>query len=216
MEPRSPAHLEARAADLTDGEPREEGRLRLPLIGQRRTLLIDPRYQLRAMALPTLISVGTVTALIFTLFRVLMSASLEPAGTAQSVWQTREAYWLLNSLACALAFAALLVLVGLVETHRAAGAIFKMQRHVARVAGGDLKAKVMLRKSDHFQDFAVDFNHMLENLREEARIDLHEVNQAIEALGQVRPVERDEASTRLARAWDSLVELKHRKERSAH
>ncbi|MGD8377919.1 MAG: hypothetical protein PVF68_17455 [Acidobacteriota bacterium] len=209
---------ETRLADLarTVEEPRADGRRALPLIGVRRTLLIKPEFQLRAMALPTIVSVATVTALIFTVYRLMMAASYQPStGPITSLWGTPEARWLLNSVAGALAFAAILVLIGLVETHRAAGAIYKIQRHLNRISEGHFDTRVYLRKRDHFQDFAEDFNRMVEDLREDARMDLHEVNQAIAALGQVRPEETDESSARLARAWDHLVELKHRKEKLA-
>ena len=208
---------DAATGDLTGAveEPRAEGARKVPLFGFRRNLLINPHYQLRALALPTLLSVGTVTVLLFALFRVMLASSLDTSSAAASLWQTQESRWLLNSLAGAFGFAALLVFVGVLETHRAAGAIFKMQRHLNRVADGKLDSKVFLRKHDHFQDVADDFNRMVDNLREEARMDLRQVNQAIEAIGQVRPTETDGASSRLARAWDALVDLKHRKETSA-
>jgi methyl-accepting chemotaxis protein len=215
MDMTTPTHAHAAAVEVGAAaeESRAGGRRRLPILGFRRTLLVNPQFQLRAMALPTILSVATVTALIFALFRVLLASRFD-AGDAGSVLETEEARWLLNSLAGSLGFAALMVIIGLLETHRAAGAIFKMQRHIRRVAEGSLGARLHLRRRDHFQDVADDFNRMVENLREEARIEVQHLDQAIDALGQVRPAERDAASARLARAWDALVDIKHRKERA--
>ena len=133
-------------AGATDSQGRT-----LPLLGRRRTLLINPEFQLRALALPTLISVGTVTALIFTLFRVLVTSSFPAPQRINSLWETQEVRWLLMSFAAAAGFTALMLIVGLVETHRAAGAIFKVKRHLVRIGRGDLTTRVHLRRQDRSQ-----------------------------------------------------------------
>jgi methyl-accepting chemotaxis protein len=189
----------------------------LPLIGKRRSLIINPGFQVQAMLLPTLISVATVTGLVISLFLVMQSADAElPAeyGMLKGLWDAAEARWLVSSICGALVFAALMITIGLVETHRAAGAVFKMQRHIHRVAAGDLDARVYLRKGDHFQDVAEDFNRMVDALKDDVRHDLEQIHRALDVLGQVRPAGRDEASLRLAAAWDTLVALQHRKERT--
>ena len=196
-------------AGATDSQGRT-----LPLLGRRRTLLINPEFQLRALALPTLISVGTVTALIFTLFRVLVTSSFPAPQRINSLWETQEVRWLLMSFAAAAGFTALMLIVGLVETHRAAGAIFKVKRHLVRIGRGDLTTRVHLRRQDHFQDVAEEFNLMAETLQEESRDELHLIQDGLEAVGQVRPAGDDETSRRLAAAWDALVELKHRREKA--
>lgn len=196
----------------------EYGPRSLPLVGKRRSLLINPGFQVQAMLLPTLISVAAVTGLILALSLVMQASDAElpsDLGPLRGIWEAAGARWLWSGLLAAFAFGALLVTIGLVETHRAAGAVFKVQRHIRRVAAGDLDAQLRLRRSDHFQDVAEDFNHMVERLRDETRRDVEQINRALESLGQVRPSGRDEASARLAAAWDTLVTMKHRKERTA-
>ena len=205
----------ARPLNVSAVQPQESVR-DLPIIGMRRSLLINPGFQIQAMLLPTLISVATVTGLVISLFLVMQSADAElPAdlGALQGLWDAALARWLWSSIAGAIVFAALMVTIGLVETHRAAGAVFKMQRHIHRVAAGDLDARVYLRKGDHFQDVAEDFNKMVDALRDEVRTDLEQIHRALDVLGQVRPMGKDDASVRLAAAWDSLVALQRRKER---
>lgn len=195
----------------------QAGALDLPIIGKRRSLLINPGFQVQAMLLPTLIAVATVTGLVISLFLVMQSADAELSadfGVLQGLWDAAEARWLWSSLVGAATFAALMITIGLVETHRAAGAVFKIQRHIHRVTAGDLDARVYLRKGDHFQDVAEDFNRMIESLHEDVRHDLDQIHRALDVLGQVRPMGNDEASLRLAAAWDSLVALQHRKERA--
>jgi len=209
----SPASSSVR---LSTADPEVEVR-DLPIIGKRRSLLINPGFQVQAMLLPTLISVATVTGLIISLFLVMQSADAElPAefGMLKGLWDAAEARWLWSSVCGAATFAALMITIGLVETHRAAGAVFKIQRHIHRVSAGDLDARVYLRRGDHFQDVAEDFNQMVETLREDVRHDLEQIHRALDVLGQVRPMGNDDASRRVAAAWDSLVALKHRKERA--
>ena len=189
-----------------DDQPAE-----LPIIGRRRTLLINPTFQLRALFLPTVISVGTVTALLLTLYRVL-NADAEVMG-GQTPWVSR---WLWHSLSLSIIYAALLFFIGLMETHRAAGAIFKLHRFIIRVAAGDRKSRVYLRRRDHFHDMADDFNRMMNSLEREVHEDLEAVNRALQAIGQIRPSGADPSSQRLAEGWDELVAIKQRKEMMLH
>lgn len=54
---------------------------------------------------------------------------------------------------------------GLFLTHRAAGAIYHLQRVVDEIKAGDLGARVRLRRTDEFQDLANSFNDMMDRLQ---------------------------------------------------
>jgi methyl-accepting chemotaxis protein len=195
---------------ITAGAP-----TRLPLVGRRRNYFINPGFQLRLMLLPTVIAVGSVSLLVFLHFLLLQPG---PERTALSdgpitLGSLINSGWLLTSVGFSLLFASLFIFLGVIETHRAAGAIFKLKCYLHRVATGDLRNKISLRRKDHFQDVADEFNVMLESLQGEAREELGLIHQALDGIGHVRPTGTDETSKRLAEAWDHLVNLKHRKER---
>ncbi len=122
--------------------------------------------------------------------------------------------WLFTSIVFSLIYASLFIFLSVIETHKAAGAVFKIKHHLHRVAKGDLRSRVSLRRKDHFQDVAKEFNGMADALLDEARKDLELVHLALDGIGHVRPRGDDETSERLGKAWDQLVELKHRKQQA--
>ena len=135
-----------------------------------------------------------------------------PADYAQTLKSLLSSGWLLTSIGFSLIYASLFLFLSLLETHKAAGAVFKIKTYLSRVAEGDLRSRVKLRKKDHFQDVADEFNAMADTLLADARKDLELVQMALDGIGHVRPAGNDESSVRLAQAWDQLVELKHRKQ----
>jgi methyl-accepting chemotaxis protein len=66
----------------------------------------------------------------------------------------------------AITLAVILVIAGavLVMTHRAAGAVYKMTKVVDEVSAGNTSVRVRLRDKDHFQDFAVSINRLIDSI----------------------------------------------------
>ncbi len=187
---------------------------RIPVVGRRRSYFINPSYQLRAMFVPTVVAVSSVTVLVFVHFLLLQpgperSALTDGTITVSSLFNSG---WLMTSIGFSLLYAALFIFLGVVETHKAAGAIFKIKHYLHRVSMGDLRSRVTLRRKDHFQDVADEFNSMSDSLLDEARQDLELVHMALDGIGHVRPSGDDDTSKRLGEAWDHLVSLKHRKQ----
>lgn len=70
------------------------------------------------------------------------------------------------SLAVATLLANLAIAIwGLFATHRAAGAVYHLQRVIGEIRHGDLNARVHLRRTDDFQDLANSFNEMMDQLQ---------------------------------------------------
>ena len=186
---------------------------RIPVMGRRRTYLINPRFQLRAMLVPAIVAIGTVTFLVFLHFLMLQPgperALVNETITLRSLMTSG---WLWTSIVFSLIYASLFIFLSVIETHKAAGAVFKIKHYLHRVAKGDLRSRITLRRKDHFQDVADEFNIMTDALLDDARKDLEIVHLALDAIGHVRPKGENETSERLGKAWDQLVELKHRKQ----
>ena len=186
---------------------------RIPVMGRRRTYLINPAFQLRAMLVPSIVAIGTVSFLLFLHFFMLQPgpdrALVNETITLGSLMTSG---WLFSSVVFSLIYASLFIFLSILETHKAAGAVFKIKHHLHRVTKGDLRSRVSLRRKDHFQDVGEEFNGMADALLNEARKDLELVHLALDGIGHVRPKGDDETSERLGKAWDQLVELKHRKQ----
>ena len=109
---------------------------------RRRKVLVDPRYQFRA---------GLIVGLVALVLLVLVNLSLVSDG----------APWILLIAGSAVLVGGI-VLLGVVEAHRTAGAAFAIRRTVDALAAGTQGARVKLRRGDHLQDLAAAINRLAE------------------------------------------------------
>ena len=133
---------------------------------RRRRFVVDARYQLRAGVL-----VGTVAIALL----VLLNASLIPqarraAGPAMAASTLHplaggqdRASWLLVLLGSAV-FLGGVVLIGVLESHRTAGAAYAIRRAVDAIREGRSDIRVRLRRGDHLQDLANSVNQLAETI----------------------------------------------------
>jgi hypothetical protein len=129
--------------------------------------VVDARYQLRAGVL-----VGTIAIVLL----VLLNASLLLQGRATDATPTGEARlllsgqdpasWVLLLLGSAV-FLGGVILVGVMESHRTAGAAFAIRRAVDAIRDGRSETRVRLRRGDHLQDLARSINQLAETIEEE-------------------------------------------------
>jgi hypothetical protein len=138
-----------------------------PFGRRRRQWVVDARYQLRAGVL-----VGTVAIVLL----VLLNASLmlqdhsaaAPAGIAAKTvrpvfaGQDRVSWALL--LAGSAVFLGGVILVGLLESHRTAGAAFAIRRAVDAIRDGRSQIRVLLRGGDHLKHLAESINQLAETI----------------------------------------------------
>jgi HAMP domain-containing protein len=61
------------------------------------------------------------------------------------------------------------VLVGLLESHRTAGAAFAIRRAVDAIREGTPDVRIRLRRSDHLQELAASINKLAESIDAERR-----------------------------------------------
>jgi len=88
-------------------------------------------------------------------------------------------------------------IAGIVVTHKVAGPIFKMKRHLRDVAAGKLDIPWGLRKGDELVEFFEVLREMIQALREQRTEQLERIDEALELLGADVPAERLAALRRL-------------------
>ncbi|WDP91871.1 MAG: methyl-accepting chemotaxis protein [Desulfobacter sp.] len=59
---------------------------------------------------------------------------------------------------------AVVAIVTLLASHKIAGPIYRFEKDILRIAQGDLKYRIRIRKGDQFQELAVSLNHMTQGL----------------------------------------------------
>ena len=129
--------------------------------------MVDARYQLRAGVLVGIVAIVLLVLLNVSLFvqdRGLATAE----GRAARPLVTRQ-----NRASVALvvlgsgAFLVGVVVVGLLESHRTAGAAFAMRRAVEAIRDGRSEIRVRLRRGDQLQDLARSINQLAETIDSE-------------------------------------------------
>ena len=111
---------------------------------RRRKVLVDPRYQIRA---------GMIVGLVAFVLLLLVNLSLMTDG----------APWILLLGGSAVLLGGI-VLVGVVEAHRTAGAAFAIRRTVDALSSGAMGVRVRLRRGDHLQELAEAINRLAETI----------------------------------------------------
>ena len=138
-----------------------------PFGWRRRQFVVDARYQLRA---------GVLVGLVAMVLLVLLNASLilphrPPSATAsQAATSLRPPFQVSDRSSFALlllgsaVFLGGVVGVGLMESHRTAGAAFAIRRVVDGLRDGQSQVRVRLRRGDHLQDLARSINQLAETI----------------------------------------------------
>ncbi len=135
---------------------------------RRRQWVVDAPYQLRAGVL-----VGTVAIVLLALLNAsLVTHNRAVAATAAArpllAGQDRGS-WVFLLFGSAL-FLVGVVLVGLLESHKTAGAAFAIRRAVDAIREGRSDVRVRLRRGDHLQELAASINDLAETIDAERRI----------------------------------------------
>ena len=135
-----------------------------PFEWRRRQLVVDARYQLRA---------GVLVGVVALVLLVLLNAALIVPGRAAShaAATTSRAFpagsdgasWALVLVGSAVVLCGVIV-IGVLESHRTAGAAYAIRRAVEAIREGRSDARVRLRRGDHLQELARAVNQMAETI----------------------------------------------------
>jgi methyl-accepting chemotaxis protein len=148
---------------------------------RRRVYLIDKRLQLRFTGLVVALVVvyslflGGATYLNYKISCIVFdNTSLYDAAVEQSIRAegrktliTTTVFLVINGLVVGLVFVVL--------THKVAGPLYRIRRHIAEIQGGRLPQRIMLRKGDELGHVANGVNEMTESLRAAAQQDVKDL-----------------------------------------
>lgn len=129
----------------------------------RKNYLPKPDFQLKYVVI-----VAMMLLVVANLTSGLIYAFLSGApGTSAilNLFGIQESNRLLPVILLSQVFSVIFVgIVTILLTHTTAGPIYNMENATSRIADGDLTHRVQLRKKDQLQDFAGNFNRMVEKL----------------------------------------------------
>jgi hypothetical protein len=151
---------EPRADEISAGAAGQGG----PFGWRRRQFVVDARYQLRSGVLVGTVAVVLLFLLNVSLFAQHRTAPGAPVAAARPLLggQDRTSWALL--LAGSAVFIGGVILVGVLESHRTAGAAFAIRRAVDALRDGRSQTRVRLRRGDHLQDLAKAVNQLAETI----------------------------------------------------
>lgn len=136
-------------------------------VWRRRRWVVDAPYQLRAGVL-----VGTVAIVLLALLNasLMFQSRSTPVTSAARPWLAGQprASWAMLLVGSAI-FLGGVVLVGLLEAHRTAGAAYAIRRAVEAIREGRDGVRVRLRRNDHLQELAASINKLAETIDAERR-----------------------------------------------
>ncbi len=131
---------------------------------RRQRFLVDARYQLRAGVM-----VGAVALVLLMLLNVSLivqaraAAKVAPPSVRHLLAGSDRASSALV-LVGSLVFLGGVILIGVLESHRTAGAAYAIRRAVDAIREGQPGIRVRLRRCDHFQDLANSVNRLAETI----------------------------------------------------
>jgi methyl-accepting chemotaxis protein len=178
------------------------------LLGNRRSFLINKRYQLRASFLT--VTVALVLLVFLNLFlhastvnsaERILADSPELAALIRA--QDRLQFFLI--VLASVVYLVGVFLVTILETHRTAGAARNLGSRLDEVRRGEFGTRLKLRRGDNLQELEVAFNEMCRALQERAW-------EEVETLAQLaRDAEKSSDATTGTRLAERLRELAERK-----
>ncbi len=145
-----------------------------PKVYQRswKNYLIDPSFQLRYafwLSGTGLLLVAAITSVFYFYIRenYAILVDLSPMTDDAKALLYDELNQIITKLALiSFTFVMVITLVGIVISHRAAGAVYHFKKIFQKVAEGDVTARIQLRPNDDFQEAAKEFNRMMETLKQ--------------------------------------------------
>ena len=95
-----------------------------------------------------------------TLTAVYANSKLTIQNTALAIMPSVGFTTIITTLALGL----VVIVVTLLVSHKIAGPMFRFEKDITRIAQGDLKSRIRIRKGDQFQELAESLNYMIQSL----------------------------------------------------
>ena len=161
---------------------------------QIRNYLLDRKVQLRVALIMVALTTALTAALGWAWYTEIRTASSviqinaiaalgpETAQSLEAELKVHDQRRLLVLVGFALLLALLVVAYGIVMTHKIAGPLFKIKRHMGDIEHGRLYKLWGLRKGDQLKDFFAAFESMHGALRARVEADIELLNRLVAAI----------------------------------
>ncbi len=143
-------------------------RKKKPTAIKRRQLYINKEFQFRFIFKFFLILIlGGAISIGLTLFNTNDSLTTTYMNSKLVIQNTSLAIMpsvIYTTLITTFVIGLVVIMVTLLVSHKIAGPMYRFEKDIKRIAGGDLKSRIRIRKSDQFQEIALSLNAMIEAL----------------------------------------------------
>jgi methyl-accepting chemotaxis protein len=145
------------------------------MMGQRRKVLVHRRFQIR-MALFNVLTTGVVISLLVLLNLTFASSSRDVTESLVTKMpqlganlHQMDRHTTILMVVISVLLTACIFMLGILHSHRIAGAAFNLHRALDSVAGGRYTTRATLRRRDDLQELMEAFNRMSGALTRDAR-----------------------------------------------
>jgi len=174
----------------------------------RKIYLINPKFQIQMSLYVCAVVFATSLIYVFTVYQLLdaiiVDFSLRNPEIAMH-YSNKRSLLIYFLIGFHLGFTCLTFFACIFFSHKIAGPLYKLQKHLRAIREDLNPGKLFFRKGDYFQDIADDINHTIEHIEDEYKKDLvylSEVNSYINNLSMVVPNDKrvvlNEISSRLS------------------
>ena len=160
-----------------------------PVRKRRTQYLIAKSFQLRFSLFLTGVGVVVTTAVGAVLYHVLSKTQSLLIGSGMvtspqviDFLMDQRSLFIYSLLAVFVGVTLLLMIFGIVVSHRLAGPIFALTRKMNALAQGNFNATLDLRRGDEFQDLKEKYNTLVHGLQNQVKSELIKINEIMEAI----------------------------------
>lgn len=185
------------------------------MFSNRKIYLINPSFQYRLSFFASILVFVTGLIYPFTIYILLSAISANFAlnnPEIASYYTEKRDLLILLLIGLHLGFSILTFFMCIFFSHRIAGPLYKMQKHLRAIREGLNPGNLFFRKGDYFQDVADDLNATIDVLEDSYKKDLvylSEVNSYINNLSLVVPDDKrvvlNEISSRLSEIQEKFT-----------
>lgn len=179
---------------------------------KRSIYLINPKFQIRFCLFVAFVVFISSIIYPFTIYEVIDSfidyLSANSPGTISQIKKNRQEL-ITILVAWQIGFTLLIFVACIFISHKIAGPIYKLKKHLALLRDGQPHGKLFFRKGDYFHDLADETNATFDMIEERQKKDLvflNEVNEYIKNLKMIVPENKqsvlEEISKRLTEMQD--------------
>jgi len=184
---------------------------RQPILGQRKRFLVHRPTQLRAALIVSGVAFLLISLLNFGLHAARSQATAaisKDAPELVSMLEAQNRFELILGIAASLVFLVGIFVVTILETHKTAGAAYRIGREMERVRDGLYGIRVQLRRGDNLREVEAIFNDMSQVLAERASVDVQELEHAASVADRIStPVEASDLAQTLREMADERSRL---------